>query len=53
MSENNKEKKVCFAVTEEQHKKVKELPRSCNLSEELRNALDKILAKYDTGKVIK
>ncbi len=36
-------RKVCFAVNEVQYQKVKALPRSFNLSEKLRGALDKIL----------
>ena len=37
--------KVCFEITEEQHKKVKALPRSFNLSDELRKKLDIILSE--------
>ena len=35
--------KICFEITNEQNKIVKELPRSFNLSEKLRDALTNIL----------
>jgi hypothetical protein len=35
--------KVCFTVSEETDKRIKELPRSFNLSEKLREALVLIL----------
>ena len=40
-----KQWKVCFAVSEEDFKRGKTLPRSFNISEELRNAYQKILDK--------
>ncbi len=42
-------RKVCFAINEEQHQKVKALPRSFNLSEKLRGTLDKILDDIREG----
>ncbi len=44
------QRKVCFQVTEEQHQKVQGIPRSFNLSEKLRIALDKILDRYEKEK---
>jgi hypothetical protein len=38
-----KQWKVCFAVTEEDYKRGKDLPRSFNISEKLRTAYKKIL----------
>lgn len=40
------ERKVCFAIYEEQYQRVKALPRDVNLSHELRKSLDKILDRY-------
>jgi len=36
--------RICFEITREQNEIIKELPRSFNLSEKLREALDNILA---------
>jgi hypothetical protein len=44
---DKKEKKITFYVDIETHDRVKALPRSFNLSGELRNALDKILKKAE------
>jgi hypothetical protein len=41
------QRKVCFGISEELDKRVKNLPRSFNLSERMRQALDKILDEYD------
>jgi len=40
---NQKQYKVCFAIDEQTDKQLKNLPRSFNLSEKLREALAKIL----------
>lgn len=42
MSVNSKSK-VCFEITEEQSNRIKQLPRTLNLSEKLREVLDTIL----------
>ncbi|MCZ7361928.1 MAG: hypothetical protein O8C58_01080 [Candidatus Methanoperedens sp.] len=40
-------KRVTFSVTENQYEKIKALPREYNLSELLRDALDKILNRVE------
>ncbi len=40
---SNSKSKVCFEITVEQSNKVKNLPRTFNLSEKLREVLDTIL----------
>ncbi len=40
-----KQYRVCFTIDEQTDKKVKDLPRSFNLSEKLRAALKEILEK--------
>ena len=42
---NSKQYKVCFSINEKTDRQVKNLPRSFNLSEKLREALAKILEK--------
>lgn len=37
--------KICFTISEAQDTQIKALPRSVNLSEKLREALDKILSE--------
>lgn len=41
--------KITVYITEEQKEKVQALPKSFNLTEKMRRALDKILDKYDKG----
>ncbi len=42
--------KITVYITEGQKKKVQALPKSFNLTEEMRKALDKILDKYEKQK---
>jgi hypothetical protein len=42
--------KIAVYITAEQKKRVQALPKSFNLTEKMRQALNKILDKYEKGK---
>ncbi len=42
----NRKPRVSFEPSEEQWERIKQLPRDVNLSEEMRDCLDKLLTKH-------
>ena len=46
MSKEVRKPRISFEPTDEQWESVKNLPRTVNVSDEMRKCLDKILARY-------